>query len=276
MFAVCSHKYDTDLTDEQWKIVENYIPLPGFGGRPCTTDFRRVLDGIFYFVKAGCPWRLLPGDFPPWQTVHRYFLEWTRSGVWRKIHLALVKKARVLLGREEKPTAVVIDSQSVKTGKVVPIATRGYDGGKKVKGRKRHMATDTQGILLDVSVTPANVHDTKGALITLRKIARREGDNQIGIVFADKGYQGDILAKWVEENLGAEMQIGNNRTTPDGFVPDKKRWVVERSFSWIEDYNRLSKDRERLPSSSLAYVRIAFIRILLRRLTPTVREWKTA
>jgi putative transposase len=143
-----------------------------------------------------------------------------------------------------------------------------------VKGRKRHMATDTLGIMMDVSVTPANVHDTKGAMRTLGKIARREKQDQIQIVFADKGYQGQILQTWVKKNLGAEMRIGNNRTTPNGFVPDKKRWVIERSFSWLEDYNRLSKDRERLPATSVALVRIAFIRVMLRRLDPSEKvEW---
>jgi transposase len=121
MFAVCSHKYDTDLTDDQWEIIKNFIRRTDYGGRPCETDFRRVVDGILYFVKAGCPWRLLPGDFPPWQTVYRYFRRWEKTGVWRKMHLALARQSRALAGREDKPTALAIDSQSVKTGKMVSI-----------------------------------------------------------------------------------------------------------------------------------------------------------
>lgn len=261
--------YDTDLTDCQWSFIQRYIPAPKTGGRRRTTDEREVVDAILYLLKSGCHWRLLPKEFPPWQTVYRYFVAWRRKGVIKRIHYAIYQKARIAEGKKPDPTALVIDSQSVKTGKCAAINTRGFDGGKKVKGRKRNMVTDTLGLLVDVSTTRANLHDTKGAKVSLRKFAKRQKKKTIKTVFADKGYRGDNLAGWVKANLGATMQIGNNMTVAGGaFVPAKKRWVVERGFAWLGDYYRLSVDRERLQRNSNTMVRLAFIRLMLRRLWP--------
>jgi len=263
-------RYDTDLTDLQWAIVLPFIPSPKTGGRPRTTNEREVVNAILYLVKTGCHWRSLPSDFPPWQSVYRFFIAWRKKLVWRKIQQKLYEKARVAEGRKLRPTAVVVDSQSVKTGKMVAISSRGFDGGKRVKGRKRHLVTDTLGLMVDVSITPANVHDTKGAQFVLNKVARQQKKQTIKTVFADKGYQGPKLAEWVRKKFGAVVQTSANLTKKfKKFVPAKKRWVVERSFAWLGDYYRLSIDRERHPVNSMTMVRLAFIRLVLRRLCPS-------
>lgn len=263
-------RYDTDLTDLQWTMISCYIPTPKTGGRPRTTNEREVVNAILYLVKTGCHWRSLPSDFPPWQTVYRFFIAWRQKLVWRKIQRKLYEKAREAEGRKLRPTAVVIDSQSVKTGKMASVSSRGFDGGKRVKGRKRHMVTDTLGLMVDVSVTPANVHDTKGAQFVLNKIAKRQNKQTIKTVFADKGYSGANLAGWVAKKFsGAVVQTSANLAQKfKKFVPAKKRWVVERSFAWLGDYYRLSIDRERHPVNSMTMVRLAFIRLILRRLCP--------
>jgi putative transposase len=263
--------YDTDLTDPQWLMISSFLPKPLTGGRPRTTDEREVVNAIFYFLKTGCQWRLLPSDFPPWQTVYRYFIDWRKQRVWKKIQRSLYEQARVVEGRNTIPSAVVVDSQSVKTGKLARKATRGFDGGKKIKGRKRHIVTDTLGLMLDVSVTPANVHDTKGARYALNKIAKRlrKKAKKIKTVFADKGYQGPAFAGWVHSTFGATVQVTANLTKKfQRFIPAKKRWVIERKFAWLGDYRRLDKDQERHPINSMNLIRLVFIRMMLRRLFP--------
>jgi putative transposase len=264
--------YATDLTDAQWGIVCKYIPAPKHGGRPRTTNERRVVDAIFYFLKTGCQWRQLPSDLPHWRTVYGYFIQWRKNLVWKKMHHALYAEARKLAERQPKPTALIVDSQSVKTGKLARKASRGFDGGKKIKGRKRHIVTDTLGLLVDVSVAPANVHDTKGARYALNKIAKRwkKKAKRIQTVFADKGYQGPTFAGWVQAKFGATVQVTENLTKKMGkFIPAKKRWVVERGFAWLGDYRRLDKDHERHMANSMTLIRLAFIRIMLRRLCPS-------
>jgi putative transposase len=272
-FMVCSfmRRYDTDLTDAQWTIVKGFIPKPKTGGRPRTTDEREVLNAVFYFLKTGCHWRSLPTDFPPWETVYYYFIAWRKKLVWRKIQHHLYGMARKAEGRDAIPTAVVVDSQSVKTGKLARKASRGFDGGKKIKGRKRHVVTDTLGLMMDVSVTPANVHDTKGARFALNKIAKRlkKKAKKIQAVFADKGYQGSNFGGWVRDKFGAAVQITANLTKKfQRFIPAKKRWVVERGFAWLGDYRRLDKDQERHMVNSMTMIRLVFIRMMLRRLCP--------
>lgn len=215
-------------------------------------------------MRTGCQWRQLPLDFPPWQSVYRYFAVWQRKGVVRCIQRALYEKARLSEIRERAPSAVVIDSQSVKTGKAG--GPKGYDGGKRVKGRKRHIVVDTLGLMVDVVVTTANVHDTKGAQKVLAKSVRWM-KRKPKVVFADKGYQGAKLATWAQRNIGAKIHVSNNPAMQaKRFIPVKKRWVVERTFAWLGDYRRLDKDHERHITHSTGMIRWAMISLTVRRL----------
>ena len=271
---ICS-EFDSDLTDEAWVLVKAFIPPPLYGGRPRKTALRGVVNGILYILKTGAQWRQLPKhNFPPWQTVYGYFRLWKEQGVWERIHIGLHGIVRSMAGHSPIPSAIVIDSQSVKTGKMASIESRGFDGGKRIKGRKRHIVVDTLGLLVDVSVTPANVHDTKGAQDVLSKIAAyKKTAKKIQTIFADVGYGGANFAGWVKGKLKAVVEIGKNLTTKfTGFIPAKKRWVVERGFAWIGDYRRLSVDHERLCEVSSEFIKIAFINLMLRRLWPPKRR----
>jgi putative transposase len=234
---------------------------------------RRVIDAIMYVVTHGNKWRGLPSDFPPWQTVYRYFVDLQKRGRWRTIHYALYKLVRDEAGREPSPSLLIIDSQSVKTGKMVPNKTKGFDGGKRIKGRKRHVVVDSLGLLVDVSVTPANTHDTKGAVKVLKKykerVAKKKELHRVKKVIGDKGYRGEILKGFVRKTFKAAISIGENHTSPEtGFVPATKRWLVERGFAWLGDYRRLTVDQERSVVTSMSMIRLAFIRLMLRRLEP--------
>ena len=261
--------YDTDLTAEQWALIRPLIPRSKKGGRPRSTRMRRVIDAIMYVVTHGCKWRGLPSDFPPWQTVYRYFDDLKKKGRWRAIHYALYEKVRDEAGREPNPSLLIIDSQSVKTGKAVPNKTKGFDGGKRIKGRKRHVVVDSLGLMVDVMVTPANVHDTKGAVQVLKKYKSRTKQPRVKKIVGDKGYRGEMLKGFVRKTFKAVMGIGENHTSPEtGFVPATKRWLVERGFAWLGDYRRLIVDQERSTVTSMCMIRIAFIRLMLRRLEP--------
>jgi putative transposase len=274
---ICS-VYDTDLSDSQWQLIQPFIPAPLFGGRPRKTNERQALNGILYILKTGAHWRLLPKhNFPPWQTVYRYFRLWNEIGIWQNIHSALHGVVRAMAGRDPKPSAVVIDSQSIKTGKMAAIESRGYDGGKRVKGRKRHIVVDTLGLMVGVKVTTANVHDTKGAQEVLEKVIKNQKKKEIRIktIFADKGYSGINFSGWVKKNVGAIVEVGKNLTTKfTNFIPAKKRWVVERGFAWLGDYRRLVIDQERLIEVSTSFVYIAIINILIGRIYPSEKvKW---
>jgi putative transposase len=258
--------YASDLNDLQWEQIEPFIPNARHGGRPRTTDERQIMNAILYVLRAGVQWRMLPREFPPWQTVYRYFRDWQKRGVFRRMQRYVYELTRICWNRETSPSAIVIDSQSVKTGKAG--GKRGYDGGKKVKGRKRHVITDTLGYLVDVVVTPANVHDVHGARKVLTK-AKRWLKKKPKVVFADKGYQGEPLAKWVRDEIGAQMQTSNNPAmVAKKFIPMKKRWVVERQFAWFGDYRRLDKDHERQMAHSTAFLRLSMVSFMLRQICP--------
>ena len=267
-----SRRYPSDTTDGEWALIAPLLPVPAcqtpVGGRPEEHRRRVVVDAIRYVIHNGCVWRALPADFPPWRTVYGLFQRWNTTGATIALHDALRAAARLAAGRAAEPTAAVIDSQSVRAAATVPKASRGWDNAKKVNGRKRHIAVDTTGLLLEVLATPASTQDRDAArplLFNLRRARRR-----IRRAWADNAYHGDWTI-WAEHALGITIDIVHRPedATTAGFTVLPRRWVIERTHAWITRRRRCARDYERLPAHHVAMVHWAAILQMTRRLART-------
>ena len=253
--------YPTDLTDSQWVIIQELIPPAKPGGRPRSLDMRQVVNAVLYVVVGGIQWRMLPREYPKWQSVYSYFRDWKHGGVWKRLHDTLRAQVRRRAGRHKHPTGGCLDSQSVKTT-AVP-GRRGFDKAKLINGRKRHILVDTTGLLMAVVVTAASVQERDGARLLF---SRLDGAcKKLRLIWVDGGYRGQLL-EWVAERFRFRLRVVLRPAAQKAFIVLPRRWVVERTFAWFNHHRRLSKDYEGQESSSEAMIYIVMIRLMLRRL----------
>jgi transposase len=265
--------HPSDLTDEQWAVIEPLVPAVRSGGRPEKHTRRRIVEAILYVVRSGCSWRQLPHDFPPWQTVFWYFKQWRADGTTDWIHDALRDRVQDGAGRDPMASAAIVDAQSVKGADTVGVGSRGFDAAKKINGRKRHVVVDTMGLLLAVIITSAAVQDRHGARRVLDRL--RFTTPSVALVWADGGYAGQLVT-WARRLLRVSVEIVRKPLGIKTFQVLPRRWVVERTFAWIVKCRRLDHDYERLPEHSEAMIKWAMIGLTTRRLSPSPgrRPWQ--
>jgi putative transposase len=285
-----SKRYPTDLSDDEWGLLETYLPASKWRGRPRLHSPREILNAVFYVLKSGCQWRMLPREFPPWKTVFHYFRVWRLDGTWERLNRTMRRLLRAKLGRDPEPSAGVVDAQSAKTTGVGG-EQRGFDGGKKVRGRKRHLLVDTEGLVVEAKVHSAKVPDQDGIRRLLEPARSRLP--RLSYLWVDAGYRGRGK-NWVEQVLDVEVEVVNRSPKPPpekvlkvwarewfkeghkmdlsklptrpGFENLPRRWVAERTFAWITHNRRMAKDYERVCSTGEAFIHAAMTRLIVRRL----------